>query len=276
MKFDGTKFKRILKKTIVIFIIVILIYNILYVLVLPLRVKITSTDDVTNSMKVVTYNVENGFSSSILNKLVEADADIIALQEANYYYENSSYIQTSKVAELLKMNYLVPNDEYISKYGLITLTKYTISTVSAIDYKNQPGTFPRSLLIVKIETPYGIIDVMNTHLSFPTSVSSRYNQIEEIIEQTDNNVPTLLLGDFNTPASLLDPPYWSLSSKFSDGYVAAGGNVYTGRTWTRDTKLLRVDYVWLSNHWQVVEDSHEFLEDRDSDHRGFILNISLA
>lgn len=276
MKFDGAKFKRIMKKILAAFIIIMLIYNLFYIIIIPNRVKISSVSSSSTSLKVLTYNVENGFTDSILQKLIQSDADIIGLQEAFSFYHEGSYLQLSEVASLIDMNYSILDDNYFAKYGLVIFTKYRISSVSAIDYQHQQGAFPRSLLKVQIESPYGKINLMNTHLSFPTSASTRYNQIEEIINNVDGAAPTLLLGDFNTPASLLDPSYWLLSSEFSDGYIAAGGNVYTGRTWNRDTALLRVDYIWVSNHWDVIDESNKFYEDNDSDHRGFSLEISLS
>ncbi|MCE7734051.1 MAG: hypothetical protein GPJ54_04175 [Candidatus Heimdallarchaeota archaeon] len=276
MKFDRAKFRRIMKIILAVFIIIILIYNVFYIIIIPNRVKISSIESSAASLKVLTYNVENGFTDSILQKLIQSEADIIGLQEAFSFYHEGSYQQLNEVANLLAMNYSVPNDNYIAKYGLVILTKHKISSVSEISYQHQQGAFPRSLLIAQIETPNGKINVMNTHLSFPSMVSSRYHQIEEIIQNMEKASPTLLLGDFNTPASLLDPSYWLLSSEFSDGYIAAGGNVYTGRTWNKDTAILRVDYIWLSEHWDVIEESYKFYEDNDSDHRGFSLEISLS
>jgi endonuclease/exonuclease/phosphatase family metal-dependent hydrolase len=72
---------------------------------------------------------------------------------------------------------------------------------------------------------------------------------------------------------MLDPAYWALSSEFSDGWVASGGNIYTGRTWNDEIPLLRVDYIWLTNHWSVLENSGRHYETEESDHLGFSLEI---
>ncbi len=148
MKFDSVKFKRTMKKILVAFIIIVLIYNLFYILIIPYRIKVDSIDTSSTSLKVLTSNVENGFTDLILQKLIQSDADIIGLQEAFSFYREGSYLQLSEVASLLDMNYSILDDTYFAKYGLVIFTKYKISSVSSIDYQHQQGSFSRSLLKV--------------------------------------------------------------------------------------------------------------------------------
>lgn len=275
MKLSMIGLKRFIFKLSVIFLILIIIYNILYIYIILSRVKIDTIQSSTNSIKVLTFNVEYGFTELIFNQISKIDADIVVLQEANSVFINSSGYMMSQIADLLNMYYLSSEGNMIQLYGLVIFSRWEIVQNNFINYKDQPGTFPRALEIVHIQSPYGLIEVMNTHLSFPTSVSARYRQVNTIIDHVDNDIPTIIAGDFNTPASLLDPSYWKLSSKFSDGWIASGGNLYTGRTWNSDIPLLRVDYIWLTNQWSIIEDSYQLYESPESDHLGFSVEIVL-
>ncbi|OLS22067.1 MAG: hypothetical protein HeimC2_31210 [Candidatus Heimdallarchaeota archaeon LC_2] len=275
MKFSKIGLKRFFFKLSVILLILIVVYNIFYIYIILSRVKIDTVQSSTNSIKVLTFNVEYGFTELIFNQISKIDADIVAFQEANPAFINSSFYTMDQVADFLNMYYLPSEQNTNQIYGLAIFSKWEITDSNIIHYKDQPGTFPRGLEIAQVQSPYGLIEVMNTHLSFPTSVSARYRQVNTIIDYVNQDIPTLVAGDFNTPASLLDPSYWKLSSRFSDGWIASGGNLYAGRTWNKDIQILRVDYIWLTNQWSIIEDSGRLYESQESDHLGFSVDIVL-
>ncbi|MHA2099824.1 MAG: endonuclease/exonuclease/phosphatase family protein, partial [Candidatus Kariarchaeaceae archaeon] len=126
MKLTKAKVKRFIKTISIIFLISLLVYNILYIYFILSRVKIDSIKSSTNSIKVVTYNVEFGLSDLIYNQLLEIDADIVALQEATWVSINSINYSMDEVANLLNMKYLAPGSGFNQAYGLVIFSKWEI------------------------------------------------------------------------------------------------------------------------------------------------------
>ncbi len=136
---------------------------------------------------------------------------------------------------------------------------------------------------VTVELPDGSeVEVMNIHLSSAatdlrfwrrqTWTEHRVNRVRrrgqlslalQILEQTTAfpNTPTLLGGDFNSPAA--DVVHRRLSRDFADAFATAGTG--WGNTYHRRFPILRIDMIYATRHFVPVR-SHVF-ESRHSDHR---------
>lgn len=71
---------------------------------------------------------------------------------------------------------------------------------------------------------------------------SRAIQFEALSELTAEDIPTLILGDFNTPPN--SDGHELLSRSFADCFGEVGGGF--GYTFRADIPVWRIDYVWAS------------------------------
>ncbi len=93
----------------------------------------------------------------------------------------------------------------------------------------------------------------------------------QVLEQTTTfpNVPTLLGGDFNAPAT--DSIHRQLSSEFVDAFVAAGTG--WGDTFQRRFPILRIDRIYATR--QLVPVRSRVVASRHSDHRMVVADFLL-
>ena len=86
---------------------------------------------------------------------------------------------------------------------------------------------------------------------------------QQILEQTTNfpHTPTLLGGDFNSPAS--DIVHRQLARDFVDAFATAGTG--WGNTYHRRFPILRIDLIYATRHFVPVRS--RVIETRNSNHR---------
>lgn len=268
-------FRKKLKKTTLVILLLIFIFNISQSLFIITRVDIQSTSS-EEGLTVLTYNVQGGLRQEGFNLIETNKPDFLALQEANSISINNPAISNfADMAAFLGYNLLFPSAYPLASVGLVLMTTWSISNSSFIEYQVNEGWHPRGLLMYKVTNGEQQLIMATTHLSFPTYYSARAQQVDELLKLIPDSLPVMLLGDFNTPASIVDISYWKLSDRFNDGWIASGENIYSGRTWKHDFKIFRVDFIWLSDDWSVVEDSAELLGSIDSDHYGLKMQILL-
>jgi endonuclease/exonuclease/phosphatase (EEP) superfamily protein YafD len=80
---------------------------------------------------------------------------------------------------------------------------------------------------------------------------ARREQVREIVRQTEalpSEVPVIVGGDFNAPAR--DAIFRLLRPRLHDAF-AEGGRGW-GHTVLNDTPMLRIDQVWVSDHFRAV------------------------
>jgi endonuclease/exonuclease/phosphatase family metal-dependent hydrolase len=143
---------------------------------------------------------------------------------------------------------------------------------------------------VTILTPSGIpVEVVNVHLATAatdlrfwnrsTWHDHRFNRAVRdtelsltlnILEQTNPrfpDIPTLLGGDFNSPAS--DVIHRRLSRDFTDAFSAAGTG--WGDTYQRRFPILRIDNIYATRHFTPVR--CRAVSTRNSDHRMVVADL---
>ena len=73
-------------------------------------------------------------------------------------------------------------------------------------------------------------------------------EVVGVVEAVPAGVPIILAGDFNAPAG--DAVFWLLRPRLRDAFVEAGRG--WGNTWSSEFPLVRIDQVWVSPEWHVV------------------------
>lgn len=238
--------------------------------------NVTSKD--SNSVKVFTYNVGKGLDDGVIDLLSEVDADIVALQEAYRMFYQGSEVNNSQLASLLSYDYFVSLEGYNQRtYGLTILSKYEIINSTFTKLPDAKNSLPRGFITAQIKINLTLITVITTHLSFPAFYFNRLNQANQIIDAVNFSVPTIVLGDFNTPNSIFDITYWRLFTTFHDAWISSGKPPFAGKTWHVSFPILRVDYIFVNDYCTVVKGSAELYENElSSDHKGFMVKLQFV
>ena len=88
-------------------------------------------------------------------------------------------------------------------------------------------------------------------------------------ESSGKDVPLIMAGDFNSrPHSML---IRTLQKKLQDTFLVRGDGF--GCTWNSDFAFMRIDYIFLSDQFNVF--SHEVVEGKGSDHRPVLAKVTL-
>lgn len=205
-----------------------------------------STETAAPELTAVSYNVRAGLAGgeNIGNYLDRQKADVICLQEARAPLADPKKDPVPILTRKLKGYHRARGG---SRGELVTYSKFPILSVEerTLDEKSR-------LLDVSVETPKGRLRILNVHVivgspgglsgsGLEHSARARHTQARAMTELIkEGNLPTLLLGDFNTPPG--SEAYRILSQELQDAFAQAG----FGFGWTFPTRLpgWRIDFIW--------------------------------
>jgi endonuclease/exonuclease/phosphatase (EEP) superfamily protein YafD len=215
-------------------------------------------------VRVLTINTGNFFFGDPTDEIIAWDPDIVFLQQTNPAH-------TARIASRLYQG----KGEFRTQMfnGVITRWKIRREDRNPVIRSQQ----------LELETPEGDnVQVVNIHLAtaatdlrlWRRSAWREHNQNRktrrqemsvalQILSQTTDfpNVPTILAGDFNAPAT--DVVHRQLSRDFIDAFSEAG--VGWGNTFHRSFPILRIDHIYSTRHLTPVRS--RVVETRHSDHR---------
>lgn len=234
-----------------------------------------------------TKNITTG--TSILNAILDIDADIVCLQE--FYSDNSENFNMLK-----KLSFKYPYVHFentltlrgTQKWGMATFSKYPITKKERIEFPNVKNNLA---IVTDIFFEQHPIKIFNVHLQ---SIHLQYNEMEqlenlqdsmtlpslfsilkkmkyayywraiqaELLSKTIRNVnfPIIVCGDFNdTPNSYT---YKTLKGNLKDAFLEAGNGI--GHTFKGIFPVFRIDYILANNNWEVQE--YTTLRKKYSDH----------
>lgn len=288
-------------------------------------------------MKLVTYNIQFGRGRDEIVDLEriagEIDgADIIALQEVDRHFDRSGDVdQVARLASLFPHMHAeygagvnlpmdrVDGDGRVEhrrrQFGNLTLSRYPMRYVRHHLLPKQASTGPisiqRSALECVVDTPAGLLRLVNTHLSHLSGVD-RAPQVERLLaihqQAVDEGEPvcgavdgtywalrpelpapparTVMMGDFNLAPDeaeydrLVGPwsPYGGRMTHpagFVDAWVAAGHDVDGGATAELRGVPVRIDYQFVSTALAAaIVDCHVDDTAVGSDHQPVWLELS--
>lgn len=257
-------------------------FLILLLLQLTVPLLFTSSDPMDPSsqqLRIMTYNTHDGNLLELVPDLAELHLDVLALQEIDGSPHDNLSETLLLLAADLDMTLVDVADYPYQLYGMALLTRLPILSSSyhdltIVDWGDDIPT-PRSMIMAMVDTPQGQLQLISTHLNTPNFYTTRARQLDRVLDFYNNSQSTVLLGDFNTPAWLIDYTYDRLSVIFEDAWVVAGNHPSSGKTWHADLGLLRVDYIWVTDDIGVVTDSAQ-LYDGNSDHHGLLVDVVLS
>jgi endonuclease/exonuclease/phosphatase family metal-dependent hydrolase len=164
-------------------------------------------------LRVATYNVRGcrgtdrrRSEARIAEVIAELSADIVGLQELDLSRPRSGGVdQTGLIAEQLGWHFyfhpaMRTGDEH---YGDAVLSRYPLTLRRTCDL---PGPAPfycretRVAISMDVETPLGVVHVINTHFGLGRSERLLQAQLlnDEWVGENPADTPLILLGDFNS------------------------------------------------------------------------------
>ena len=216
-----------------------------------------------HTLKVMTYNIHSCVDmkgmvdiDKIAKVIADLDPDVVALQEVDADRYRTLYTDQAKcLAEGLNMGY-----QYFSvmnngseRYGLAILGKYPLIKVKYDRFPTLNSKQPverRGAMWVRIQTPQGDVNVVNTHLGLQTK--ERLFQMrtllgEDWLSTIMEREPLIICGDFNAGAR--SPVYREISTHLAD--VQKMGNFRSNpkHTFFSRYPILRLDHIFVSKHF---------------------------
>ncbi|MEZ4666240.1 MAG: endonuclease/exonuclease/phosphatase family protein [Thermomicrobiales bacterium] len=225
----------------------------------------------SSSVRVMTFNIQEGFSNENIWSLEETartieahDPDIVVLQEITRgWLVMSSTDQVHWLADRLGMELAYSGNSHDELWGNAILTRLPIVSTDSVIYTTTDN-LRRGAVAVEVETENGNLVVIDTHLDNPKGATEvRVQQIQELLAFWDGVTPAVIAGDFNAdPGS----PEWQ--AIIDAGLVDSGDG--SSETTSEDER--RIDYIFVTPDLQV--DEYTVPDVWLSDHRPVVVELS--
>jgi endonuclease/exonuclease/phosphatase family metal-dependent hydrolase len=223
-----------------------------------------SADAAVYRLKVMTYNIHSCIGidgkirpERIISVIRSCRADVIALQEVDANRRRSrGHEQARMIAEALAMShhYYAVSDWNGEQYGLAIISRYPLEHVQSghltpIDHAHRSEA--RGALWVKLTTPAGVVNVVNTHFGLRREERQRQAEIllgDDWLGQIRTAEPIILCGDLN------DGPKSLVCKSFGRRLVDVACRLPNHRpraTFISTMPLRRLDYIFASDHFSV-------------------------
>src|SRR5581483_7832710 len=175
----------------------------------------------------------------LLDAMVEANADLIALQEVRHNWaDRPGWNQARWLAEHLSYHWVYRRANTFVPFGVVTegLGFLSRERLEGWDWLRVPhsGRGPRRIVL---RCRYGGYDVYNVH--YPLSETARDRESRIIVESLSNTRPTLVMGDFNADAEQ-SPMQILFHAGLEDAWEIVGQEARTPPVWPQTR---RIDYV---------------------------------
>lgn len=230
-------------------------------------------------LKVATYNIRKCVGldrkrdpERILDVLRELDADIIALQEADYRFgQRETSIPFHNIDEETPWKHVPwgkrPNGIGWHGNAILVRDEYEIGVHKPLDL---PTLEPRGAVMSEVETPHGKLRIIGVHLDL--SGLWRRRQIRHLLSFLDNegnHIPTVIMGDFNQ---------WSDRGALSEFAFHHHRILKTPRSFHTARPVARLDRIIVSHDLTAkATGCHESaLAKKASDHMPIWAKIKIA
>ncbi|MDO4814959.1 MAG: endonuclease/exonuclease/phosphatase family protein [Gemella sp.] len=264
-------------------------------------------------MKLLTVNVHSWQEENqeekieiLAKEIAEKDYDVIALQEVSQLK-----FKEENVDELKEDNYLVIlskklSDLGVTQYtyhwsnshtgydiydeGIAILTKLPVLEVDGFYCSNSTtvnSISSRKILRLCLEYKDKIIETYSCHINLPTATDeNQLENIQAILDRSDNKNFKIFLGDFNTDAISRKEDYQAiLDLGLIDTYVLAkdkDSGITVEKSidgWRNHSEEKRLDYIFLNKKKEVVSSKVIFNgknKDIISDHFGLEVELKVS
>lgn len=230
----------------------------------------------TDTVKVMTYNLHNGFNTdgkldmeALAVVIEEADADIVALQEISRGWLISGRLDMlSWLSERLDMPYVSgPTSDPF--WGNAIISKYPITSYSTHALPPDDLCIKRGFTKAVINLGETDIQIIANHLHHVSEDSEiRQQQVPFVLDSWAGAPRTIILGDLNAEP---DSPEMKM---FEDRDLV---DVLSGEadilTFHSADLFQRIDYIWLSPDVELISTEVPF--SNASDHLGIVADVKV-
>jgi endonuclease/exonuclease/phosphatase family metal-dependent hydrolase len=243
-------------------------------------------------MRVLVYNIHAGKDAKGVDNLAgvaalvkSTGADVVLLQEVDNGTRRSGNVnQPAVLAAATGMHAAFGSalDYDGGKYGVAILSRWPIQSdtlfhlpVTPVQERSGGSHEPRGALRAVLDSPYGTMAVINTHLDPSGNDHWRKQEADSVaslITRTlGTNVRVLAGGDFNsTPESAVQLRL--RNGGFRDSWLeCANGD---GFSYPDDTPVKRIDYLFLTGSMSCS--SASVIDTRVSDHRPVLVQVVMS
>lgn len=245
----------------------------------------------TFDCRVMTYNIHgcvdaNGDVNSpkFIKILRELDADIVALQEVDAEKPMGKNRNQAKIiGEALDLDYIYfPVEERKPHhFGLAVLSRFSFLKICC---DHLPNLYPkldlrkRGAIRASIDTPAGIMHIVNTHLSI--FKLERRKQLNALLTKSRpwavaENEPMILCGDFNAGPS--SATYKEVSKHLIDIQSISNKSSVLKATFHSKSPVFQFDHIFVSSHFTVLNAEVKCTPDTKtaSDHLPLIAELAV-
>lgn len=227
-------------------------------------------------LKVITYNIHSCINMDgrvnpdrTADVIAAFDPDIVAIQEVDVGCRRTHFLdQGTHLANCLGMicRFFPVLENGSSQYGLAIMSRLPILSSRFGRFPNDPNSpdlESRGVMSAEVETAWGTIQLLNTHLGL--EIRERRRQVstllgpEWIAGATKNDRLLIVCGDFNAgPRSYA---YRQMSRRVHDVQTLITQKKYPKATFYSRFPVLRLDHIFVSKHFRchrvVVPNDYE-------------------
>ncbi len=237
----------------------------------------TTTADNGFPLRILTYNLHNGFSAdgqldleALAINIKESGADVVALQEISRGWLVSGRVDMLEwLSQRLDMPYYFgPSSSPF--WGNAILSRYPIASAINMPLPSEGLPLERSFIAAILEIGGQHFQVIAIHLHHVEGDSEiRVGQVSALLSFYGNTSHTVILGDFNAEPN---DPEIKLMRAAGLRDVLLSIEPPPAYTFRADDPFQRIDYIWVSPDltWSNVS----LLTGTASDHYGVIADIS--
>jgi len=249
---------------------------------------VSSGDD----LRVLVYNVHAGKDAAgkesvrrIADVVKSVDPDIVLFQEVDKGTKRSGGVdQPAEYAKLTGLHVAFGRslDYDGGEYGIAVLSRWPIRRDSAVHLPVDPpqersgGSHePRIAMSLRIDAPFGPLDLFNTHIDASGEDRWRIQEIKTIQrivkDALSGKARVLVGGDFNsTPDSPVQAEL--RANGFHDAWPTCG--VGEGLSYPADVPRKRIDYLFLLSGFECM--SARVIDADASDHRPVLFTLRIV
>ena len=243
------------------------------------------TDD---HYKIMTYNIHFGIDSdgiysveNIVDVVTSSGADIVGFQEITRASPLNGFgdLGSQLTIEMEKKGFKY---SFIGDYGSQTIRNAIFSKypMEAEVFSLEPVvSYQRTAVKATIDIDGNQVVFLVTHVTHineTTTNSDRVEQITNLINLADTNLPVIIMGDFNS-----EPDWPEIQTFLLAGYLDSWEEVNTGGptlTWPANDPVQRLDYIFLTNGTSssFIPVSSSIIDTKASDHFPVITEIEFV
>lgn len=236
-----------------------------------------------NSIKILSYNIQQGINEqankdfdSQLNVIIQADPDIIGLQESDTCRISSGNLDIVRYtnSKLKMYSYFGPKT-VTGTFGLALLSKYPIENAMTF-YMYSKGGEQTATIESQITVGTTTFNIFITHLGnyVNTSVSrAQIIQQENILSRIEGKSNVILMGDFNF---IPNTEQYNITTTLLDDCWKVADNSILGTlptSWIPRLPAERIDHMFVSPG--IIVSSCQYFGGTASDHPAVMVEIQL-